>query len=142
MNVNTILNVKGRDVISVRPSTPIIDVTKVFTENRIGSIIVIDEGAVVGIVSERDVVRAVANVGPSVLDEPVSSIMTAEVITCGGSDTVDQIMSVMTARRFRHMPVIESGQLAGIISIGDVVQQRIAMVEMEASAMRSYIATG
>lgn len=142
MNVNTILNVKGRDVISVGPSTPIIDVTRVFTENRIGSIVVIDNDTVAGIVSERDVVRAVANAGPSVLDQPVSSIMTAEVITCGGSDTVDQIMSVMTARRFRHMPVIEGGQLAGIISIGDVVQQRIAMVEMEASAMRSYIATG
>ncbi|GJM02413.1 MAG: inosine-5-monophosphate dehydrogenase [Rhodomicrobium sp.] len=142
MNVNTILHVKGREVISVSPETPILKLTKIFTKNKIGSIVVLDNERLVGIVSERDVVRAIASHGPEVLGETVSSIMTSEVITCGGGDTIDQIMSIMTTGRFRHIPVIENGQLSGIISIGDVVQQRIAAVEMEAKAMRSYIATG
>lgn len=142
MNVNTILHVKGREVISVSPDTPILKLTKIFTKNKIGSIVVLDNERLVGIVSERDVVRAIASQGPEVLEETVSSIMTSEVITCGGGDTIDQIMSIMTTGRFRHIPVIENGQLSGIISIGDVVQQRIAAVEMEAKAMRSYIATG
>lgn len=142
MNVNTILHVKGRDVISVSPDTPILDLTKIFTEKKIGSIVVLRDGALAGIVSERDVVRAIAAKGADVLNETVESIMTANVTTCTGGDTIDHIMTVMTSGRFRHVPVIENGALAGIVSIGDVVQQRIAAVEMEANAMRSYIATG
>jgi CBS domain-containing protein len=142
MNVNTILHVKGREVISVSPDTIILELTKIFTENKIGSIVVLENGRLAGIVSERDVVRAISQQGPEVLNETVNSIMTSDVVTCGGGDTIDQIMSIMTSGRFRHMPVIEDGHLSGIISIGDVVQQRIAEAELEASAMRSYIATG
>lgn len=142
MNVETILNKKGRDVITVAPSTPIVEVTKVFAENGIGSIIVFEDGTLVGIVSERDVVRAVGKIGVSVLGQPVSEIMTSGVTTCSGSDTVNKIMGVMTTGRFRHVPVLEEGQLVGIISIGDVVSRHIADVELEADAMRSYIATG
>lgn len=143
MNVNTILKLKGGDVITVEGSTPIIEVTRVLSKHGIGSIVVTaEDGSVAGIVSERDVVRAIAHMGSEVVNEPVASIMTENVISCNRMDSVDQIMGIMTMKRFRHMPVIEDGKLTGIISIGDVVQQRIAQAELEASAMRSYIATG
>ncbi len=142
MNVNTILNVKGRDVITVASNEPIDLVIKVFAKNRIGSILVLEDGALKGIVSERDVVRSIAESGSEVLNRPVSEIMTSNVISCKGSDTIHQIMEFMTSGRFRHMPVVEDGQLVGIISIGDVVQRRIEQAELEANSMRSYIATG
>ncbi len=143
MNVNTILNVKGSDVITVSRSTPILEVTQTLSKYGIGSIVVLnDDGSVAGIVSERDVVRALAHMGGDVVNEPVAGIMTESVISCDRQDSIDKIMGIMTTKRFRHMPVIVDGKLEGIISIGDVVQQRIAAVELEASAMRSYIATG
>ncbi len=100
------------------------------------------EGKVVGIVSERDVVREIARAGSKVLKEPVETCMTKTVVTCRDADTIDRIMAEMTAHRFRHMPVVERGRLTGIVSIGDVVRMRIAEAEMEAAAMREYIATG
>ncbi len=142
MNVNTILNLKGRNVITAKPTDLVADLTKIFAENKIGSILIVEDGAVKGIVSERDVVRAIGHRGAEILRLPVSRIMTKDVITCQGDDTINQLMGVMTQGRFRHVPVIDQGQLVGIISIGDVVQQRIAETELEASAMRSYIATG
>ena len=143
MNVNTILNVKGGDVVTVLASTPILEVTKTLAKFGIGSIVVTNEdGTLAGIVSERDVVRAIAHMGVDVTNEPVSEIMTENIVTCDRNDSVDKIMGIMTSKRFRHMPVVEEGKLKGIVSIGDVVQQRIAEAELEANAMRSYIATG
>lgn len=142
MNVNTILNVKGHDIISVKSTDVINDVVKVFASKKIGSVLVMDDGVLSGIVSERDVVRSIAERGAEVLDEPVSEIMTRNVKSCSGADTIQTIMEFMTSGRFRHMPVLEDGKLVGIISIGDVVQQKIAIAEMEANSMREYIATG
>ena len=95
--------------------------------------------ALVGIISERDIIRVVGTDGPAALEWPVSSVMTQSVMTCRESDSVDRLMSVMTERRFRHLPVVEKGRLAGIISIGDVVKHRVAEVETEATFMRDYI---
>jgi len=143
MNVNTILNLKGPDVITVSPEATVLEVTQQLAKHRIGSIVITkSDDTVAGIVSERDVVRAIAHLGPDTLNGPVSAIMTEDVITCSRRDTVDALMNVMTTQRFRHLPVVDEGSLIGIISIGDVVQQRIAEAELEASAMREYIATG
>lgn len=143
MNVATILNEKGRKVITAHREHSLLDVAKLLNDNKIGSILIIDEDeSVIGIVSERDIVRRIAAAGASVLNNPIDTCMTTNVISCQESDTIDQIMSVMTKRRFRHMPVVEDKRLVGIISIGDVVKLRIAEAEMEADAMRQYIATG
>ena len=95
-----------------------------------------------GIISERDIVRSLSTRGPDCLWRPVSESMTREVVTCEETDTIDELMAMMTARRFRHLPVVTDGALVGIISIGDVVKHHVAEVEMEASALRSYIVTG
>ncbi len=143
MNVNTILNIKGPDVITVGADTTVLEVTQRLAKHRIGSIVIVNgDNSVAGIVSERDVVRAIAHLGCDVLQGPVSAIMTDNVVTCSRRDNIDTLMSVMTSRRFRHLPVVDDGELCGIVSIGDVVQQRIAEAELEASAMREYIATG
>lgn len=143
MNVNTILNLKGQDVVTINAGVSLLDVTQKLAKHGIGSIVVVgNDESVVGIVSERDIVRAVAHMGPDVLDGPVSAVMTENVITCSKKDSIDTIMGVMTNKRFRHLPVVEDGRLTGIVSIGDVVQQRIAEAELEASAMRDYITTG
>jgi CBS domain-containing protein len=93
-------------------------------------------------VSERDIVRALGRSGSKILKEPVSSYMTTTVVTAREADTIDRLMAEMTAHRFRHMPIVERGRLIGLVSIGDVVKMRIAEAEMEAAAMREYIATG
>ena len=119
------------------------EIIKTLVAQKIGAIVVTtSDGQVSGIVSERDVVRAVSEEGGSALSEPVSRFMTKRVVTCTKDDTVAELMSSMTAGRFRHLPVVEDGRLAGIISIGDVVKERIAEAEHEAQAMREYIATG
>jgi CBS domain-containing protein len=99
-------------------------------------------GQPIGILSERDIVRAVAQGGAAALTRSVESTMSRPIVTCSETDTIDEVMAQMTARRFRHLPVIEGGKLAGIVSIGDVVKHRIAETEMEAAAMRAYITTG
>lgn len=143
MNVAAILKYKGSDVFTTTPDTTLIEVIRMLRERRIGGMVVCDaKGAIAGIVSERDVVRTLAENDPSVLDMPVSGCMTKKVICCHRADTIDHVMSEMTAGRFRHLPVLENEQLAGLISIGDVVKFKIAEAEMEAAAMRDYIATG
>ena len=99
-------------------------------------------GTVVGIFSERDVIRAIAERGAAALDMQVSRFMTRDVVTCSETSLVDEMMEMMTSGRFRHLPVVEDGALVGIVSIGDVVKNHVATVEMEVSAMRSYLATG
>ena len=140
MNVGNILKEKGRKVITVMSDMKLLDVARVLTENGIGSIVVVDlHDKLIGIVSERDIVRTIATNGIEVLQNPVSECMTENVIVCSEAETIDHVMSSMTQRRFRHMPVIENQQLVGIISIGDVVKTKIASAEMEAEAMREYI---
>ncbi len=143
MNVAAILKQKGREVFTTTPDTTLLDITKLLGLHGIGCVVVTGiEGKVVGIVSERDIVREIARAGSKVLKEPVETCMTKIVVTCRESDTIDRLMAEMTAHRFRHMPVVERGRLAGLVSIGDVVRMRIAEAEMEAAAMREYIATG
>jgi CBS domain-containing protein len=143
MNVATILKLKGRDVLTARPDIPLMEIAALLGSHRIGCIVVVDEeGKVAGIVSERDIVRVVGSEGPDALKEPVETCMTKIVVTCREGDTIDRLMSEMTSHRFRHMPVVERGRLVGLVSIGDVVRMRIEEAEMEAAAMRQYIATG
>lgn len=143
MNVAAILKHKGREVFTVKGQTSLSDVVAMLAEHKIGAAVVIDdERRPIGIVSERDIVRNLAQTGAGALQIAVADMMTDEVVTCCESDTIDELMSRMTARRFRHLPVVADGRLAGLISIGDVVKHHIAAVEMEASALRSYISTG
>ena len=143
MNVATILSEKGTDIVSANPDDSLLDIAKTLRKHRIGCVVLMDgKGAIAGIVSERDIVRAIADAGSEVLSTPVSRCMTKKVVTCSKSETIDAIMAAMTDGRFRHMPVVEDGALIGVISIGDVVRLRIAEAELEAAAMRDYIATG
>lgn len=143
MNVASILKLKGRGVVTARSDASLLDIAKLLQHHGIGCVVVEgDEGKVAGIVSERDIVRAIGKAGTKVLKDPVSDYMTTTVVTARESDTIDRLMADMTAHRFRHMPVVERGRLIGLVSIGDVVKMRIAEAEMEAAAMREYIATG
>lgn len=143
MNVATILKLKGREVVTASPDTPLLEIARLLGQHKIGCIVIAeDDGKVVGIVSERDIVHELARAGASALEEPVEACMTKTVVNCHESDTMDRLMSEMTAHRFRHMPVLDRGRLIGLVSIGDVVRMRIAEAEMEAAAMREYIATG
>jgi CBS domain-containing protein len=140
--VSAILKAKGNSVVTVEPATPVATIVRKLADHRIGAVVVVDHGIVCGIVSERDIVMALAAseaAGPAMLAGPADAIMTSPVITCGPNETADQIMSEMTARRFRHFPVVDKGALIGIVSIGDLVKLRIAEVEMESAAMREYI---
>lgn len=140
MNISTILKSKGRQVTTVAPSTTVMAVAQLLAEQRIGAVVVTgNDGQVRGIVSERDIVMAVAAGGAGRLEARADEIMTSNPRTCREADTIDHIMSEMTARRFRHFPVVENGALVGIVSIGDIVKLRIAEAEMETAAMRDYI---
>lgn len=143
MHVSAILINKGRAVETVNPTTKLGDVIKRLADKRIGAVIVgAPDAQIAGIVSERDVVNALAANGPKVLDWPVSEVMTSNVATCLETDTIDELMVRMTDGRFRHLPVVADSRLMGIVSIGDVVKHRVAEIEHEASAMRDYIKTG
>ncbi len=140
MNVATILKQKGRAVTTASPTVTLLDAANKLAAKRIGAIVVVgSRGDVAGIISERDIVRALADAGPECLSRPVSETMTRQVVTCQETDTLEELMAMMTARRFRHLPVVTDGSLVGIISIGDVVKHHVAEVEMEATAMREYI---
>ena len=140
MNVAAILNEKGRQVVTAGRKQTILEIAQRLSEAKIGSVIITDDkDAVVGIVSERDIVRHLGTSGQDVLNRPVETCMTTNVISCQESDTIEEIMAQMTSRRFRHMPVVEDNNLVGLVSIGDVVKFRIAEAEMEADAMRQYI---
>jgi CBS domain-containing protein len=140
MNVASILRQKGRAVTTASPATTLLEVADKLAAKRIGAIVIVGpQGRVAGIVSERDIIRALSAQGPDCLQRPVSECMTREVITCQENDTLDELMAMMTERRFRHLPVITDDALVGIISIGDVVKHHVAEVTMEATAMREYI---
>lgn len=143
MNVAAILKAKGRAVSTARPDATLRDISSRLTAKRIGAIVIVgDNGKVAGIISERDVIRAVSEHGEHALSMPVGDVMTRSVVFCQETSTLDELMEVMTQGRFRHLPVLEDEALVGIISIGDVVKHHIAEVEMEVSAMRGYLATG
>jgi CBS domain-containing protein len=141
MNVAAILKYKGRAVTTAPPGVTLLEVSKRLAQRRIGAIVVVDaRGELVGIVSERDIIRALSESGPDCLERSVGDIMTRKVMTCQETDTLDELMAMMTQRRFRHLPVVTDGELVGIVSIGDVVKHHVAEIEMEATAMRDYIA--
>jgi CBS domain-containing protein len=141
MTVQHILAVKGRDVVAIQPHRTIAEASRLLASHRIGAVLVTGADAeLLGILSERDIVRAVS-AGPAALDDAVSKHMTERVITCTPEMLVYDVMDVMTAGRFRHLPVVEHGRLAGLISIGDVVKHRLAEFEAETKAMREYITT-
>ncbi len=142
MNVKTILDEKGHDVVTISPDAKLSEAADILAKNRIGAVVVTDgKGKILGILSERDVVRAVAEDGGSALENAVSGAMTASVKVCNETHTVYQLMEIMTRGRFRHLPVEKDGLIDGIISIGDVVKKRIEQVEREAEEIRTYIAT-
>ncbi len=142
MTVQTILSQKSGGVTTGTPDMTIAQVAEVLASHKIGAIVITDiAGRVVGILSERDIVRVVAARGAAVLSATAAEVMTRNVITCGMRDSINDVMLKMTNGRFRHVPVIDGGTLAGIISIGDVVKHRMAEIEREAEMMRSYIAT-
>ncbi|MFN0264026.1 CBS domain-containing protein [Tepidamorphus sp. 3E244] len=143
MTVSSILADKGPDVVTVSPEETLLDVTKLLDKHKIGAVLATDSnGKLAGIISERDVVRAVARGGPEALGEAVGTHMTKKVVTCKKEDRVNSVMMQMTEGKFRHVPVIDGGKIAGIISIGDVVRRRIADIETEWRAMQDYIAAG
>jgi CBS domain-containing protein len=142
MTAKAILDEKGRDVFTVGPDITVSEVGKLLTKHKIGAIVVVDSAdRICGIVSERDIVRAIAKNGPPILENKVSSVMTSNVKVCDESYSVNKLMEVMTEGRFRHMPVEKDGKIGGIISIGDVVRARIEQVEREAEEIKAYIAS-
>jgi CBS domain-containing protein len=140
MTVKAILAAKGGDVVTVEPNATLAAAAQLLAEHRIGALVIVGaDRRVAGILSERDIVRALAERGASVLDEPVSQAMTRKVVTCKENETVAGLMEHMTAGKFRHLPVVDQGRLTGIISIGDVVKHRLHEIETETAAMRDYI---
>lgn len=142
MNVKTILAAKGGDIVSIEPTADLSATAKLLSEHRIGAVVIRGAGGrLAGILSERDIVRAVSEHGADALSIPVGQVMTRNVTTCGENDSIADIMERMTAGKFRHMPVLRDGQLIGVVSIGDVVKQRVEEIEHDADALRDYIRT-
>jgi len=143
MQVRHILERKGREVVTTSPETTLEEAARLLKSHRIGALVVTDgDGRVLGIVSERDIVNALAEHGAVCGERPVSEVMTEDLAVCTPEDTTDTLMEVMTRQRVRHLPVIEDGRLAGIVSIGDVVKSRMEEIAFEAEQMKMYIATG
>jgi CBS domain-containing protein len=142
MTVSIILAHKGRDVTTIDPAQSLGDAIKLLADRRIGAALVLGaDRRIAGIVTERDIVRALADRGAAILDEPVSRAMTRKVETCNEGESVASIMERMTAGKFRHLPVIDQGRLVGLVSIGDIVKHRVDEMERESVAMRDYIMT-
>jgi CBS domain-containing protein len=141
MTVRAILDTKGHQIASVEPDAKLAAAIKMLGERKIGAVLVMGQGRIEGILSERDIVRVLGERGASVLDEPVSAVMTRKVVSCKQSDTVSAIMEMMTSGKFRHLPVVEDGRVVGLISIGDIVKWRVREYEAEQEALRDYIKT-
>lgn len=141
MFVESILNAKGSDVFTVEASSTIGDLIAVLAHHNIGAVVVTEADAIVGIISERDIVRHLAGSAEGFRARPVSTLMTRSPITCTRTETIDSAMAKMSKGRFRHLPVVEHGRLVGIISIGDVVKRKIDQAEHEAEELREYIAS-
>jgi len=141
MTVRAILDTKGHQIESVEPDARLSTAIKTLAERKIGAVLVISQGRIEGILSERDIVRVLGERGAAALDEPVSAVMTRKVVSCKQADTVAAIMEMMTSGKFRHLPVVEDGQVVGLISIGDIVKWRVREYEAEQEALREYIKT-
>ena len=142
MTVARILKEKGRDVVTTQPHRTLREAAALLAERRVGAAVVSDPSmTVLGIISERDIVRAIGVGNASALEEPVSRYMTARVTTVDENTPIDNVMEMMTTGRFRHVPVVEEGRLVGIISIGDVVKRHVDALDSERRALRDYIAT-
>lgn len=143
MLIEHILQRKGAEVVTMTADVPVRQAVTALQQRNIGALVV-SEGPseVAGIISERDIVRALATEGPRVLDRPISDLMSTELTTCGLRSTVDELMQLMTERRIRHIPVIDEGRLAGIVSIGDVVKSRIDELEVETETLHGYLSPG
>ncbi len=142
MTVGIILAGKGREIFTIEPNATLGEAVRLLAEKRIGAAPILGaDRRIAGIISERDVVRALAERGAAALDEPVSRTMTRKVETCGEGETVANLMERMTAGTFRHMPVVDQGRLVGVVSIGDIVKHRVQEMERESVAMRDYIMT-
>ena len=142
MTVSIILAGKGREVVSIEPSASLASAVELLTQKRIGALLILGAGRrISGILSERDIVRALAERGADALAEPVSQAMTRKVSTCTESETVASIMERMTDGKFRHLPVVDQSELVGIVSIGDVVKHRLREMERDSTLMRDYILT-
>jgi CBS domain-containing protein len=127
------------DVVTIAPSDTVTDLVAALAEHNVGALIALEGGRVAGIVSERDVVRRIAELGSAVLEAPVSTIMTTSVVSCSSDDQVDSIAETMTERRIRHMPVIDGDEVIGVISIGDVVSSRMRQLESDRGQLEQYI---
>ena len=142
MTVKAILSRKGNNVITIEPTVMLSAAVKILAEHRIGAVVIAGaDKQVAGILSERDIVRALAQRGPGALEDAVGQVMTRKVVTCTESDTVAALMERMTQGKFRHLPVVERGKLVGLVSIGDVVKHRLGEMEHESNALREYILT-
>jgi CBS domain-containing protein len=142
MIVKDILAQKGGDILTIEPAATLAAAVKMLAQRRIGALVVTGaDRRIVGIISERDIVRVLDQKGTAVLDAPIAETMTRKVVTCAMSDTIAVIMERMTEGKFRHVPVVEQGRLVGIISIGDVVKARLGELEREHDALRDYIRT-
>lgn len=139
MTIATILARKGNDVVSVPADARVRDAVALLADRRIGAVPVIDDGQVVGVFSERDVIRCLAADAAAALNRPVAAVMTAPAVTVAPHDAVLGALSLMTRRRIRHLPVLDQGRIAGLVSIGDLVAYRIERIEADAAAMRDYI---
>jgi CBS domain-containing protein len=142
MHVDGVLRLKGTSVVSVAPTATLSDAAKLLRSHRIGALLVLDEDQMLGIISERDIVRSVAASGASALNTTVMASMSTDVVTCGPTDTLEYLMTLMTDRRIRHLPVVDQGKLIGVLSIGDVVKLRLSEISDEAQALSDYITTG
>ena len=141
MVIAGILKSKGGVILSVSPQAPVADVVQTLASNRIGAVLVVSSaGALMGILSERDIVRSLAENGAGTLDRTASDLMTSDVTTATPQTTVAEAMEMMTSGRFRHVPVLDEGRLVGLVSIGDVVKAKIADAEHEVDSLRSYVA--
>lgn len=143
MTVQHILADKGTAVVTIEPEATLAGAAAMLSSKKIGAVVVSEDGkTVAGILSERDIIRALAKQGGSALEAKVSHYMTADVVTCSKNADMDHLMQVMTHGKFRHVPVLDDGRLIGIVSIGDVVKRRLADIEAEHQALKQYIATG
>ena len=140
MLIADIIRSKGSDVVTVAPTDTISDLTRLLAEHKIGAVVVSSDGsAIEGIVSERDIVRALPEQGAALLDADVRSVMTSDVVTCTSSQTVMEMADLMTQHRFRHLPVVDGDQLVAIVSIGDLVKARTALLEDERDQLIEYV---
>jgi CBS domain-containing protein len=141
MHVRAILDEKGRNVVTIRPDATLQDAAQLLHEKKIGAVVVLGlNEQIKGILSERDIVNAVARLGSGALEKTVSVVMTANVHRCSEESTTDDVMALMSEKRCRHIPVEKAGKLAGMVSIGDVVKARIREIEFEAQSIKAYIA--